>query len=222
MDTEARLIKKYATFEAELRACMAKFFGDHCCVCQAVCCKPEFCEESLSSPFLRRVRRHFAPDAVYDVAHGWLTATGCALPVGRPPVCYQFFCRAILDMQLTAQSRYAIAVLSNLVAHVGKNVHGRKHVVELENASQLKDLKWFRFEKQLDAAAIAFDLVRAYLDGEIAELHPSPALMQISTVPAWIFPRRSGHASGGYPSKRASRHRLNCAPSRLQTKNSSR
>jgi hypothetical protein len=161
MNTLFKIIDKYAAFEAEVRSCMSKISGDQCCVCKAVCCQPEFCEESLSSPFLKCVRRHFVPDAVYDAANGWLTPAGCALPVGRPPVCYQFFCRAILATQLTAQ-----------------------------------------FERQLNEAANAFDLVRAYLDGEIAELHPSPTLMKISTVPVGLFAGRSGRGSGRPQSKR--------------------
>jgi hypothetical protein len=202
MNTLFKIIDKYAAFEAEVRSCMSKISGDQCCVCKAVCCQPEFCEESLSSPFLKCVRRHFVPDAVYDAANGWLTPAGCALPVGRPPVCYQFFCRAILATQLTAQSRYAIAILSNLVAHAGKNVSGRRHIVELQNASQLRGINLSRFERQLNEAANAFDLVRAYLDGEIAELHPSPTLMKISTVPVGLFAGRSGRGSGRPQSKR--------------------
>ncbi len=37
-----------------------------------------------------------------------------------------------------------------------------------------------RFEKQLNEAANAFHLVRAYLDGDVAELTPLPILKRIS------------------------------------------
>jgi hypothetical protein len=182
MEMLSEIIETYAAFEAEVRHYTAKIFRNHCSACRAVCCKPEYCAETLTSPFLRRLRQRFAPDAVYHDGRGWLAPTGCALPVGRPPVCHQFFCRTILDAQPTAQSRYAVAILSNLIGHAGKKALGHKHVVELEYASQLRCVNLSRFARQLNEAAEAFSLVRAYLDGEIAELSPSPALMKISTA----------------------------------------
>ena len=111
-------------------------------------------------------------------------------------MCYQFFCAKIQDAQSTAQSRYALAILSNLVGHAGKKAWGHKHIVELEDASQLKRVNLSRFEKQLDEATGAFELVRAYLDGEIAELRPSAVLMKISTAPAVLFAKPSRHPTG--------------------------
>jgi hypothetical protein len=202
-----QLIEKYAALESEIRACTTKLFRHHCSTCKGVCCKPEYCAETLTSPFLRRLRQQFASDAIYRDGRGWLTPTGCALPVGRPPVCYQFFCSMIQDAQPTAQSRYAIAILSNLVGHAGKKACGHKHIVELEDASQLKRINLSRFEKQLHEAENAFMLVRAYLDGQITELSPSPALMRISTAPAVLFPKRFCHAPVRYQLNPASRHR---------------
>jgi len=215
MNALSRIIEKYAAFEAEVGAYTARIFRDRCSVCKGVCCRPEFCAESISSPFLDRVRRHFVPHAVCDAVHGWLTPTGCALPVGRPPVCYQFFCRTIQDAQPAAQSRYAIAILCNLVGHVGKKACGPKHIVEVEDASQLKRINLSRFEKQLDEAAVAFDRVRAYFDREIAELSPSPALMKISTVPSGLFPKQFRHAPARDPLNYLSRHRQKYAFRRI-------
>jgi hypothetical protein len=194
MNTLSKIIERYAAFEAEVRIFTERICRKHCSACQALCCKPEYCAEALTSPFLSRVRRRFVPAAVYDDDRGWLTPTGCALPVGRPPVCYQFFCATIKDAQPNAQSRYALAILSNLVGHTGKKACGHKHIVELEDASQLKCINLSRFEKQLDEASGAFELVCAYLDGAIAELNPSPVLMKISTAPAGLFPKQSRYA----------------------------
>jgi hypothetical protein len=211
MNTLSKIIEKYAAFEAEVGACITRICRNHCSACKGVCCKPEYCAETLTSPFLRRLRQRFASDAVYRDGRGWLTPAGCALPVGRPPVCYQFVCRTILDAQSTAQSRYAIAILSNLVGHAGKKARGHKHIVELGDAGQLKRINLSRFEKQLNEADNAFMLVRAYLDGQITELIPSPALMKISTAPAGLFPERSRCAPGGYQRNPASRRRQRCA-----------
>ncbi|MEJ2102063.1 MAG: hypothetical protein P8X68_19145 [Desulfobacterales bacterium] len=209
MTTLSKIIDKYAAFEFEVRAYTAKIFRHHCSACKGACCKPEYCAETLTNPFLSRLRRRFASDAVYSDSRGWLTPTGCALPVGRPPVCYQFFCRTIQDAQPTAPSRYAIVILSNLVAHAGKKVCGHKHIVELEDVLQLKCVNLSRFEKQLNEAENAFMLVRAYLEGQITDLSPSPALMKISTAPAGLFPKRFHQAPGRCQLNPASRHRQN-------------
>jgi hypothetical protein len=211
MNPLAKIIEKYAAFETAVRVYSSKISRHHCSACNCVCCKPEYCAETLISPFLRRLRQRFASDAVYSDGRGWLTPTGCALPVGRPPVCYQFFCRKILDAQPTVQCRYAIAILANLVGHVGKKACSNQHIVELDDASQLQRINLPRFEKQLDEAAGAFDLVRAYLDGKIAELSPSPALMKISTAPFGLFPERSCHAPAMHLLNRAFRRRQKCA-----------
>jgi hypothetical protein len=215
MKTLSKIIEKYAAFETEVRIYNDRICQNHCSTCKGVCCKPEYCAETLTSPFLRKLRQRFASDTVYSDARGWLTPAGCALPVGRPLVCYQFFCATIRDAQSTAQSRYALAILSNLVGHAGKKAWGHKHIVELEDASQLKRVNLFRFEKQLDEATGAFDLVRAYFDGEIAELRPSAVLMKISTAPAGLLAKPSRHATGRYQLYPAPRHRQNYIFGRL-------
>lgn len=211
MNPLSKIIEKYAAFETAVRVYSSKISRHHCSACNCVCCKPEYCAETLTSLFLRRLRQRCASDAVYSEGRGWLTPTGCALPVGRPPVCYQFFCRKILDVQPTAQCRYAIAILANLVGHVGKKACRNQHIVELDDAAQLQRINLSRFEKQLDEAVSAFDLVCAYLDGKTAELSDSPVLTKISTAPHGLFPKRSCHAPARFLFNRASRRRQKCA-----------
>ncbi len=215
MNRLSTIIEKYAIFEAEVGAYITTICRNHCSACDCVCCKPEYCAEVLTSPFLRRLHQRFASGAIYSDDYGWLTPNGCALPVGRPPVCYQFYCRKIQDAQPTVHARYAIAILSNLVGHIGKKAYGHKHIVELEDAWQLQRINLSRFEKQSDEAASAFDLVRAYFEGKIAELNPSAALMKISTASAGLFPKRSCHAPDRYLLNRASRHRQKYAYRRI-------
>ncbi len=180
MSSLSKIIEKYAAFEAEVNAYAVTIYLKHCSTCKGICCKPEYCEESITSPFLRRLRQHFVPDAVYDSKRGWLTKAGCALPVGRPPVCHQYLCDTILSMQPAADFRYALTLLSNLVNHIGKNARARKHIVELQEASELKRINFTRFEKQLDEADIAFKQVRVYLDGGVSKLGSLQDLKKIS------------------------------------------
>jgi hypothetical protein len=96
------------------------------------------------------------------------------------PVCYQYFCDAIFDNGSTAEFRYAIKVLSNLVNYVGKNALNRRHIVELGTDSELKRVNLARFEKRLSEAAAAFECVRSFIDGDKAKLAPTPILQTIS------------------------------------------
>lgn len=184
MDLLSKIIEDYAAFEAKIGAYTANIFQKYCSVCDGACCRPEICEESLFSPFLKRLRQRFASDAAFSDGRGWLKPTGCALTVGRPPVCYQFICDAVLQEPTAPEFRYAVMILSNLINHVGKNVLGCKHIVELQDSSELKRVNFTRFEKQLSEAAEAFHLVRTYLDGDIAALNVSPILKKISAPPS--------------------------------------
>ena len=183
MNTLSEIIEKYGAFEAEVSAYTNKIFQKRCSACDGACCRPEICEESLTSPFLKRLRQRFASDAVFSDDRGWLKPTGCALPVGRPTVCYQFFCDAIFENRQAAEFRYALTILSSLVNHVGKKALGGKHIVELRDSSELKRVNFTRFEKQLNEAARAFYIVRAYLEGNISVLTPSPILKKICALP---------------------------------------
>jgi hypothetical protein len=183
MNTLSKIIEKYGAFEAEVGTYTTKIFHRSCSACSGACCRPEICEESLTSPFLKQLRRRFAPGTVFNDDRGWLKAAGCALPVGRPPVCYQFFCDAVFEDWQTPEFRHAVALLSGLVNHVGKKALGGKHIVELQDFSELRRINFTRFEKQLNEATGAFHLVRAYFDGNIAKLNSWPILKKIGAPP---------------------------------------
>ncbi len=184
MKSLSHIIDRYAAFEADVGTYAAKIYLNYCSGCKGACCKPEYCAESTTSPFLNRLRQHFVPDAIYDSARGWLTETGCALPVGRPPVCHQYLCDTILRLRPAADFRYALIILSNLVNHVGKKARGHKHIVELQKSSELQRINFPRIEKQLSEAENAFRLVRVYLDGHVAKLDSFPMLEKICRPPA--------------------------------------
>jgi hypothetical protein len=83
------------------------------------------------------VRRLFAPEVDWNPALGWLTPTGCCLPTGRPPVCYEFICRAILDTQPSASERTRLETLAVLLTRAGRHAAGRRHLVELTDLHRL-------------------------------------------------------------------------------------
>jgi hypothetical protein len=82
-------------------------------------------------PFLSEVRRRFAAQARWNPERGWLTPTGCGLAAGRPPVCYEFLCRTILEGQPSPLVQSGLAALAMLLTHAGRKASGRRHLVEL-------------------------------------------------------------------------------------------
>jgi len=154
------IIERYGQLEIEIRLCMQHVCEPFCGRCQATCCRPVYCRESIDSPFLAEVHRRFAPAARWDAALGWLTPTGCCLAAGRPPVCYEFLCRTILDAQPSPQARSRLEALAALLTDAGRRAAGRRHLVEL---TDLDRINAGRLTQQLAQA-------RSWLDGLRKEL----------------------------------------------------
>lgn len=130
-------VAAYGRLEMEIQGCMSALCIRMCARCLLPCCRIDFCRESLESPFLVDVRTRFAPDAHWDAAAGWLTAQGCRLPAGRPPVCYEFLCRDLEENQPTPIHCEALRRLSKLMTQAGACARGRRHLVELNDLSRL-------------------------------------------------------------------------------------
>jgi len=91
---------------------------------------------------------------------GWLTEAGCSLPLGRPPVCYQFVCGKILEAQATDEQRYLMKVYANLINHVGKTALGHNHLVAIMDSDRIAQLDYARFARRLNEARQAFELMQ--------------------------------------------------------------
>jgi len=162
MATElSKILKDYAAFETSVRRQIAYICAPHCSVCQSVCCGPEYCRETIDSPFLNLVRSNSQPDKAFSAERGWLASTGCALSAGRPPVCYQFNCNKIIDGLPTNQHRYLFRVLSNLVPYIGKRSLGTRHLIEIMDPAHLKKIKHERFVKRLGEARKALQVIQS-------------------------------------------------------------
>jgi hypothetical protein len=157
-----QILEEYAAFETAVRQQISDFCAPHCSVCALVCCRPDFCRENIDSPFLNLLSAKILQNAAYSAGHGWLTSSGCALSTGRPPVCYQFNCDKIIDALPDNLNRYLARVLSNLVPHIGKRALGDRHLAEIMDFAQLKKVKHGRFEKRLDEARNALQVIRSF------------------------------------------------------------
>ncbi len=164
-----RILTEYASFETKVRKMNAALCGPYCGVCTDICCKPHFCQEAIDIPFLSLLRERFCGHLRYSKAHGWLTRTGCALSVGRPPVCYEFFCDTVMLAQGNGTRKYGFTVLSRLLSHIGRIAPGRGHLVEIMNLEDLLNLRYSRFKKRLFQAETAFETLRSFFEKEVMD-----------------------------------------------------
>jgi hypothetical protein len=159
------LLKEYAELERGVQTLISENCRPICELCTSCCCRADICEEALESPFLRLV--HGQNDLESD-RYGFLTERGCALEVGRPPVCYEFFCEGVLDAQLSELHSQTLRILGALPTYAGQNALGGAHLVEIMQEEELDHLAFQRLEKQFHTAFEALTCIRRILSGEAA------------------------------------------------------
>ena len=173
------MLKKYAVFETEVIEFTSELLDPWCRNCKGECCKTDCCRETLDSAYLSLLIMQYPPRAKFSAFDGWLTKSGCALSVGRPPVCYEFLCDRVLDARSTLIYRYGMGVLSRLVSHVGQKAVGRSHLVEIMDPSDLSAINSDAFDHRLTEARIAFKVVRTILAKEPI---PEDAALTLSRI----------------------------------------
>jgi hypothetical protein len=179
----SKILKGYADFETAVRHQIADICAPHCSVCRSVCCRPEYCRENSDSPFLNLISAKSRPNKVYSAERGWLTASGCALSTGRPPVCYQFNCNKVMDALPDDQHCYFFQVLSNLIPHIGKRALGQRHLVEIMDQAQLGKVKLVRFGRRLNEARQALYVIQSFYMPEFKKASSLAALARIVSIP---------------------------------------
>jgi len=182
MDELEHILEDYAAFEAEVRAFSSELWFQWCSNCRKICCKSVYCRETYESPFLFLLIKKHSRRVFYGTQQDWLSEAGCKLPVGRPPVCYEFLCANILDAQQTGMQRYAMIVLAKLISHIGKRALGSRHLIEVMYPADLKKLRYSRFEKRLSEARSAFDVVQLFFRGHTLENDALKVLSKISRL----------------------------------------
>ena len=155
-----RIVSHYAAFERAVSRHMSLICKQFCSICREVCCGLEYCRETTVSPFLKSLISGARPAKVFCPEQGWLTSAGCALTVGRPPVCYQFSCNKIVNALPDEHCRYHFQVLSELVPYIGKRALGSRHLVEITDLRRLLQVKFERFDKRLRQAWNALNAIR--------------------------------------------------------------
>ena len=178
------LLSEYAKFENSLRKVMSEICAPHCCACRRVCCREELCRETIESPFLCLLHQKFPPPSAYCSQNGWLTRSGCALSIGRAPVCYHFLCTDILASQRTPIDGYVLEVLADLVNHLGKNAFAGRHLVAIMNPDDLYCVKLTRFKKRLAQVRSAYNIIVDYFDYAHLDAESISTLSRIRPFPS--------------------------------------
>jgi hypothetical protein len=190
MSDMTRLIDRYVHFEQRVRRWTERWCRPFCTVCPKVCCRFGFCIESRESAFLTRVAGRFAPRSAFSATRGWLSATGCCLVAGRPPVCYEFLCRDIWQTVAgDPNRRHALLTASMVVSYVGRRAIGGRHLVEALDADDLKRISTARVMTRLDEAGEAFRAAVRILDGRSADAGDLKALTRIASPPPTVAKR---------------------------------
>jgi hypothetical protein len=163
MKTELKhLLEEYAELEHGVQKLVSAQCGPVCGLCTvACCCRADICEEALESPFLSLLHRKASLESD---AYGFLTETGCALDIGRPPICYEFFCEELLDSQPDDQHRELLKILGRLPTHAGENAHSEAHLVEIMQEEELEHLAFQRLEKQLQESFQCLEILQSFFN----------------------------------------------------------
>ncbi|MBM4153245.1 MAG: hypothetical protein FJ220_06970 [Kiritimatiellaceae bacterium] len=162
-----QLREGYAELERGVQELVQATCSSTCALCTSCCCRADICEEALESPFLREL--HQQDDLLSD-RYGFLTESGCSLPQGRPPICYEFFCDGILSDQPDELYRDVLRILGRLPAFAGENALNGQHLTEIMDASQLEKINFEDVEAQLQLSLHALEIIQAfYTDGTLTE-----------------------------------------------------
>jgi hypothetical protein len=152
-----QLIDEYISLEKEIQKLITPLSHQFCYKCSGKCCREEICRESIQSAFLSILIEK--QNARYDHQHGWLSPSGCRLGYGRPLVCYDFFCKNILNSRLFKV--IGIQIIIHDFLSIGNKAYGNTHLVCIDNLDRLSSKK---IEKMSDRIGVIKDRLRSFYD----------------------------------------------------------
>ncbi|MEN7972982.1 MAG: hypothetical protein ABFR47_04015 [Verrucomicrobiota bacterium] len=160
-------IEKYTKLELGMRELINRKGNSLCSQCSCICCDVIMCVEGIKSPFLKLV--HQQADQ-FSEQRGFLSATGCALEKGRPPVCYEYFCDDHFYHQPDELHAEVLKILGALLNHAMQNAQGDTPLDDIEQEEALDHLDFQRLGKQLQESLQALEIIRTfYRDGTLPE-----------------------------------------------------
>jgi len=154
-----QFVERYTELEREVQKLVTGLCNSLCSQCTQICCRADICEEAIESPFLRMINGRTELDSD---AYGFLTPTGCALEIGRPTVCYEYFCYDHLYYQPDEIHVKVMRVLGALPAHATRNAIGDAPLAEILQEEKLDQADFQTLEKQLDESFQALEIIKTF------------------------------------------------------------
>jgi|SaaInlStandDraft_1057018.scaffolds.fasta_scaffold154359_2 hypothetical protein len=124
--------------ESILQSIAARIPQNFCFKCTEVCCKEEICRESIESPFLNFILGDHKSN--YSQTDGWLNkSTGCTTVIGRPLICYEFFCQQFDSNSVSSRLHQFAVSLKKIYS----NAYKKQNILVVDDLSliPLKKLK---------------------------------------------------------------------------------
>ena len=166
-DTLKKFIERYIELESAVQALVREQCIGLCKQCTQNCCATMICEEAIESPFLKQV--HQQTDR-FSNQFGFHSETGCTLPIGRPPVCYEYFCADLIYLQPDAVHEKVLRTLGALPNHSLRNALGEAPLTEIMNEADFGKINFQRLEKQLDESFQALEIIQTfYTEGTLPD-----------------------------------------------------
>jgi hypothetical protein len=160
-------IDRYTDLEREVQTLVTGQCFSLCAQCTQICCRADICEEAIESPFLRMIHKRNELDSD---AYGFLTPTGCGIELGRPTVCYEYFCYDHLYHQPDATHEKILKVLGALPAHATRNAIADAPLAEILQEEKLDHADFQTLEKNLDESFQALEIIKSfYSEGTLPE-----------------------------------------------------
>lgn len=154
-----KFIAQYTELEVEVQKLIVGLCNSLCTQCTQICCRADICEEAIESPFLRLLNKRTELDSD---AYGFLTPTGCGIDIGRPTVCYEYFCYDHLYHQPDEVHEKVLRILGALPAHATRNAIGDAPLAEILQEEKLDQADFQTLEKQLDESIQALDIIKNF------------------------------------------------------------
>ena len=143
----SNFLDEYISLEKTIQKLIEPISRHYCGKCSGDCCREDICRESIQSAFLSVLINK--QNARYNRQHGWLSPWGCRLDYGRPLVCYDYFCRDILNSVLLKTAGVQ-EIIRDFLA-VGNKAYGNTHLVCVDNLSRLSSRKIEKMSAKISA-----------------------------------------------------------------------
>lgn len=178
----SQILWRYAALEREVQLLIGERCNKICSLCPTCCCRTDICEEAFDSVFLRKLHGQDRRSISFSDRYGWLNERGCGLALGRPPVCYEFFCDELLASQPSDPHRDILQLLGKLVDYVGRNALGDTHLVDLISENDLERLSFDRFKEKLKEAQTALKHIRFFFENGVFDSGAEHAFHPIHSI----------------------------------------